>query len=253
MNTRASIKLVSINIERDLHLDRVVPFVIAEKPDVLCLQEVREPDVQIFAKLFSDTYVFAPAIKHRSDGFKAVIGQAVFSKLPIATQNIHYYVGDPAVIPREELPDTCGNHAVVVVEVGEEEAFRIAATHFVWSERGQATDLQRISMRKLLEILQPFGELVLCGDFNAPRGGEIFSMLLETYHDNVPPQYATSLDLDLHRAGKDRPHELADKMVDGMFSTPGYRVSHVRMVPGVSDHCALVATVQKRGELKLVY
>ena len=78
---------------------------------------------------------------------------------------------------------------------------------------------------------------MLCGDFNAPRGGEIFGLLAQKYKDNVPQKYTTSIDGILHRAGP------LPFMVDGLFSTPGYTVSHVEMVCGISDHCALIANV----------
>lgn len=38
-------KLISLNIEGHKHIDRQLPFFEIEAPDVLCLQEVFEPDV----------------------------------------------------------------------------------------------------------------------------------------------------------------------------------------------------------------
>jgi endonuclease/exonuclease/phosphatase family metal-dependent hydrolase len=119
----------------------------------------------------------------------------------------------------------------------EGETFRVATTHFTWTPDGSADDYQRADVKKLLAILGGMGEFVLTGDFNAPRGGEIFGTLAEKYKDNVPSHYTTSIDGALHRAG---PLEL---MVDGIFSTPGYAVSDVELVAGVSDHKAIVATV----------
>jgi hypothetical protein len=96
-----------------------------------------------------------------------------------------------------------------------------------------------------MQILGTMGEFVLGGDFNAPRGGEMFSVLSSAYTDNIPLQYKTSLDLTLHRAARERGPQLGDKMVDGLFSTPAYSVSDVRLVDGVSDHMAVVATISK--------
>ena len=58
--------------------------------------------------------------------------------------------------------------------------------------------------------------------------------------DNIPPPVTTSIDGPLHRAGD------LGLMVDGMFTTQGYEAREVRVVDGVSDHCALVATVARR-------
>lgn len=117
--------------------------------------------------------------------------------------------------------------------------FRIGTTHFTWTPDGEADEVQRTDIESLFAVLEKQGDIIFTGDFNAPRGKEIFSRLAERYHDNVPSEYTTSIDSTLHRAG-DLPH-----MVDGIFSTSGYAVQNVRMVCGVSDHCALVAEVRK--------
>jgi endonuclease/exonuclease/phosphatase family metal-dependent hydrolase len=100
-------------------------------------------------------------------------------------------------------------------------------------------DFQRGACDRLLELLDD-RSLVLCGDFNAPRGKEIFSRLAAHWTDHVPLAHTTSLDPVLHRAGA------LQLMVDGIFSTPDYDVSGVRLHQGVSDHCAITARIGKR-------
>ena len=41
------LKLLSLNIERDKHLPKVVVLLKKEKPEVICLQEVQEPDFEM--------------------------------------------------------------------------------------------------------------------------------------------------------------------------------------------------------------
>ncbi len=141
--------------------------------------------------------------------------------------------GDPATFNQK-------NQMLAFCEVEKEgTVFKIYNTHFTWTADGEPDDLQRNDMQSMLRILKAAGEFILCGDFNVPRGGELFGLLAEHYKDNVPPHYTTSIDGDLHRRGQ------LNRMVDGMFSTPGYVVSDFEMVSGVSDHRALVATVSK--------
>jgi len=85
--------------------------------------------------------------------------------------------------------------------------------------------------------VQGLGETVLTGDFNAPRGREIFSHIASVFKDNVPDHVSVSLDPLHHRAGA------LPYMVDGIFSTPGYRVTEVEQHFGLSDHTAFSATV----------
>lgn len=99
--------------------------------------------------------------------------------------------------------------------------------------------MQQRLLPKLLETLGSFPELILAGDFNAPRGGEVFGTIAARYKDNIPPEYKTSIDGGLHRAGK------LEYMVDGLFTTPQYIASKVRLIDGVSDHMAIVAEINR--------
>lgn len=245
----ATLKLVSVNIERAKHYDRLLPFLKRESADVVCMQEVRKPDIPLLEEALGGARcMYAPVHFHPSDGNPALVGSALFSKLSVEESVVSYYVGRA-----DDIPETCINpdgspkdqtttmNCALVFATFEKGGaqFRIGTTHFTWSPRGEATEAQRKDMRALLAALTKEQNFVLTGDFNAPRGGEIFSMLAEQYRDNVPLSYTSSIDGTLHRAGR------LELMVDGMFSTPGYAVSDVRMVSGVSDHCALVATVEK--------
>ena len=152
-----------------------------------------------------------------------------------------YYFGDRN--PREftfsgDLDNMSRVFAYLDVEK-DGEIFRIGTTHFTWSGRGIISERQNGDFAGLSRILDKAEEIVFSGDFNAPRGGEIFSRLASRYKDNVPPEYTTSIDPNMHRNGK------IELMVDGLFSTPKYEVSDVKMVCGLSDHCALTAKISK--------
>ncbi|HXK38466.1 MAG TPA: endonuclease/exonuclease/phosphatase family protein [Candidatus Paceibacterota bacterium] len=242
-----SIKLISLNIERSKHLGTVLPFLDAQKPDIVCVQEILENDILRFvAALDGAEYVFAPALRHMETQGNPIVGEAIFSRLRVARQDIQYYVGNANDIPESRPSEAAKtgrslqNCTLVTAAVEKEgNLFTVGTTHFTWSLDGEPSMAQRMNMKELLGILKLREEFVLTGDFNAPRGGEIFSMLANAYKDNVPARYTTSIDGRLHRAGQ------LNLMVDGLFSTPQYSVSNVEMVCGLSDHCALVATVSK--------
>lgn len=241
----ASIKLISLNIERSKHLGTVLSFLDGQQPDVVCIQEVVENDVARFAAVLGGAeYVFAPVLRHMDTQGTPLVGEAVFSRLRVVRKDVQYYVGSADTIPELRHSDMMArgiapmNCALVIATVEKEGSlFTIGTTHFTWSPGGQATLEQRINIKKLISTLAMCQEIVFTGDFNAPRGGEIFSILADAYTDNVPAEYTTSLDGTLHRAGQ------LHLMVDGLFSTPEYAVSHVEMVCGLSDHCALVADI----------
>ncbi len=241
------IKLVSVNIERDWHYETVFAFLKAEKPEVVCLQEILDRDIPRFKKELQMEGLFVPtAIANLGRGTEALAkagiknGNAIFTSLPISLSNSFSYCecGDDGV-----THETRNFHKVLVyltVEKGDK-SFSIATTHFTWTPNGESNDEQRRNMTALLKVLTSFPELILCGDFNAPRGGEIWGALAARYQDNIPLTYDSSLDPFLHRLLNSK-----KLVVDGLWSTPHYRVSGVRLVEGVSDHKAVVGLVEKR-------
>jgi len=242
------ISLVHLNTERSIHLDRIRPFLSAATPDVVCLQEFPQPYVQEFETLLEAESIFVPMVRYHDD---VVQGLCIFSKKPITKTFIERYGGNEGEILRLDESNYRSIHdsirsSLLVCDIEDgDTTHRIGTTHFPVTEKGSVAEYQRTDMHNLLLLLKKQNELVFTGDFNAPRGGEIFSALASKYTDNVPGQYESSLDPVLHRAAKDRWDELKDKMVDGLFSTSGYTVNDVEMVCGVSDHCALTATISK--------
>lgn len=243
-----SLSLISLNVERSKHLDRILLFLREQEPDVFCVQELSESDYELFREMFRYAAPFVPLSIYSEGGERIPQGICIFSNVPLLKTQVHYYVGDPSslseVVSGEVEMYSNGNRAVLFATVEKDDVpYAIATTHFTWSEKGQATDIQREHLRSMLNALETEKELVLCGDFNMPRGGELFATLAEKYKDNIPPEYMTSIDVSLHRNRLDDLEELSQKMVDGLFTTPGYRAQDVRLVSGVSDHFSIVSTI----------
>lgn len=247
----AALRLASCNIERSKHLPLVQSFLEAERPDVFCVQELLEPDCQAIASYMGAMWhSFVPMSRVQEEVPGALYGVGIFSKLPVAASGTAYYLRGVADIPEHPIEKEYhlkANHehrVVLWADITDHgETFRIGTTHFTWSYKGAPSDLQRQTAAKLFAEMEPLGELILVGDFNAPRiyngePGEIFSMFATQYKDNIPQEYGTSIDGSLHRAGQ------LPFMVDGLFSTPGYVVSDVTLHAGVSDHCAVTGMVR---------
>jgi len=240
-----SIKIISLNIERSKHIDRILPFLVREQPDVFCVQELCKKDIQYFQSELLPECAYIPMAFIADDDETSEpceAGLGIFSRLKITASRALQYAGEGDKIPVYYHPDqsTTNRHLLISDLIKDGVLFKIGTTHFTWTPDGTVDDTQRQDLSKLLEMLKNEDELILTGDFNAPRGGEIFSTITNHYGDNVPLQYTTSSDGALHRAGK------LEHMVDGLFSTPMYEVKDVRMECGVSDHCALIGTVSKR-------
>jgi endonuclease/exonuclease/phosphatase family metal-dependent hydrolase len=242
-----SLKLVSVNIESHKHLDKVMKLLQAEQPDVVCLQEVFQVDLPFFTEaLDMEGHFLSLADIDHATNYQfdplGIWGVAILTKLPHTEFQDAYYVRhddkESAKIQDFE-PNSVDRGVIWTTVTKDDQPFTIATTHFTWSEEGSSTELQAQNLKDLLAILQPLPELILCGDFNAPRGKATFQTLADHYTDNIPAQYTSSLDPELHRVGH------LQLMVDGLFTTPHYQTKNVRLATGVSDHQAIVGEVER--------
>lgn len=239
------LRVISINIEFDRHLDRVLPFLINEKWDVVLINELLATDVPKFEEVLSEDCFFVPQMKYPHPNGVIPLGHGVFSRYPTIYKDEQYagplgeIVDFDARTPETQLATQ--KNFLITADVNKDGVFyKVGLTHFPWTPNGEADNIQRVCAKTLLETVEREGEMALFGDFNAPRGKEIFSMFTEKLKDTIPAHYETSLDENLHRAGK------LNYMVDGCFTTAGYSASDVELRFGVSDHAAVLATIDRR-------
>jgi endonuclease/exonuclease/phosphatase family metal-dependent hydrolase len=237
------VKVIQLNIHWDEFLERSVPFLEEEHPDVVCLQEVYERDLIRLAKKFGMQSVFAPMMLNASaEGTTAFqrSGVGILSRPPIEVATTRWYFGDGVHIPvhNREDRDTSLQPLLTCTIDCMGTPIVIGTTHFQKSWHGLPDDYQRERMERFLPVLTEAHPDILCGDFNIPRGTELYQVLHERLCDNVPSEYVNSIDPQLHRV-----HGLS-YMIDYMWSSPRVRIQDVRQVCGVSDHCAFVGEVQ---------
>lgn len=236
-------RVASINLEGTKHLPEQLAWLQALQPDVWCATECFRVSLPQFERLgYTSSFVpYAQVTEENKYNIELLgdWGVAIFSRLPVQWTKTHTYKGDPYVLPVFSEPNS-GNRLVHLAEVEENgRTFTIAVTHLTWTPNGEATDEQRRDTTKLLKALEPYPSLLLCGDFNAPRGKETWSRLAEKYHDNVPPEVTSTIDPGKHYSGG------LEIVVDGMFTTPDLRLTNVQVHTGVSDHCGLSAVLAR--------
>lgn len=238
------LKLLTLNIQHDRHLDRVAAAIDSHLPDIVCLQEVFEKDCARLAAVgdYQVKYAISTLMPEGSKGNTSPRswGIAVLTRVPASRQSVSYYADDPRIRIFKEPNDP--RRLVVMTEVDHEGRFyRIGTTHFTWSTNGTATDEQRADFARLKQVLLPYPHYVLCGDFNAPRGREMFARFTDELGliDHLPVDVTSTLDPKLHSVGN---LELA---VDTIFSTPEYRVTGVQVLEGLSDHKGILARIER--------
>jgi len=239
-------KIISLNIEGNKHLDdKILPFFVKEKADVLCLQEVFAKDIQTICQTTGlEKYSFVSQAKVTKDNphlpTNGLWGLCVFAKNLSKTRK-HYYNGNANQIPEffaYQDPNSMNRCFLTVqTEVGGD-TYQLGTTHFTWSSDGKISDLQKEHFAKVKSFLKNYPEIIFCGDLNTSRGEEIYDQLAEIYKDNVPSKIDTTVDKNIHKSGKD-----IRLVIDALFTSPHYRAKKVRVVGGVSDHKAIVAEI----------
>jgi endonuclease/exonuclease/phosphatase family metal-dependent hydrolase len=240
-------KLISLNIEADNHFDLVLPFFRAEKPDILCLQEIFRDDISLLEdEVYTCLHYAAllnidrPFPQYRLDG-RGQWGVCILVKNELLSRvgqvEEYVYDGDPNSVPVFETVDSPRRALLSVKAHTSKKDFTIATTHFVWTKNGETDDRQRRGLQKLIPKLDSFKPFVFCGDLNAPRGNEAFDTLASHYIDTIPKNITTTLDPALHKAGA------LQLVVDGMFVSEDGLIKETRVVSGVSDHMALVTEI----------
>jgi endonuclease/exonuclease/phosphatase family metal-dependent hydrolase len=241
--TDMPLKLLTLNIEGDRHLDEVCSAIGVYLPHIVCLQEVLEADCARLAAIGG--YQVKHAVTTRMPlGAKGGIrnwGDAVLTRVPLQDQTVTCYAADSRI--RVFRQPTDPRPALIATELEHDgQTYRIATTHFTWSSNGQATDEQYEDFGRLKQALAAYPHYVLCGDFNAPRRGEMFAKFTDELSliDHLPPSVTSTIDPKFHYAGA------LQLVVDTIFSTPHYQVCDVRILEGISDHKGVLASVRRR-------
>lgn len=239
-----SLKVITINVEGSKHLERWLPYVQQEQPDVLCVQEVFQQDMPLVSSRLS--FVgghFAPMTNVTEENqYKippnGLWGVGFFTNLSHGLITEQYYSGSRDV---QEFGKPNDVSRVLVKSTIEKEGqeFTVATTHFTWSPDGKDTPEQHADFAALKSLLGFTPDMILCGDFNSPRGGVMYNKFTEVFADGVPPAVVTTIDPNLHYAG---PLQL---VVDAFFYSPHYKAEQVRVQSGVSDHQSLVGSFSR--------
>lgn len=244
MNERP-IRILTLNIQGDKHFPEVTRLLADQRPDVACLQEVFEHDFFRLKRELQMEGLFLPAIDVKSGGppgykERGLMGVAILGMLPGAYDAAYYFKRRQEKIPLYQGVANAGHRALVwqTIETGKTRC-TVATTHFTWSKGGKPSQKQRKELASLFRLLDRVEPDILCGDFNAPRGGEIYGALSKRFVDNIPSSVKSTLDPKLHYA-----HGI-ELVVDGFFTSPPCQTSDIRLISGVSDHLAIVGTVSQ--------
>ncbi len=257
------LKILHLNIERDKHLAKVFELVEQQKPDIICMCEIIETDAKDIAEKFYYKMVYSPLVnsEHGSQG------SAIFSKLPILESSNQRY--DDKI--SDELPFIDLNYNFdngnrpadrflyhnsvlsIVINNSIGEKITIATTHFpvtdletpgyekhTFDETNDIREINhsRIFFDRFMTIIRNLPRpIIFTADLNNPRGNYVYDNLAHELIDLTPKNIETTLDPILHRLKN------SNLVVDTIMISPEIKSEDIKIVEGVSDHKALIATL----------
>ena len=185
----------------------------------------------------------------KGDAYHAFVQGLIFaSKIPHHSEVFYYQKPHGGLLTKQSALDHIEIGARPVIFATTED-WNIAVTHFTWNPKGEEYyEPQAHNLKTLLSFLEDKPPHILCGDMNIPRGiNPLHPQLVENYQDVIPSIYTSSLDSSLHRCGKDPEKNMlfTDFMVDYLLLQQSYTATDVKLHFGVSDHAAVVATLER--------
>lgn len=229
-----------LNIEGDRHLERTLPILNEMNFDVLCMQEVIYSSVGRIANALHAYSYFVPMahVWTKNVSTRNIMGLGLFVRhgecLRYSTH--HYYV-EGVGLPEINGPCYNCNRVLQYARISKGGVmYGIGQTHFFWTDNGVPDSLQQLHAPRLVDIALREA-IVLCGDFNAPRGMATWQIFAERLKDNIPRDVTSTLDPNLHRAAP------LEHVVDGLFTPPPYESQNVRLISDLSDHKLIAAEI----------
>jgi endonuclease/exonuclease/phosphatase family metal-dependent hydrolase len=230
-------KIMSWNIWKGKLLDKVIAQIEQESPDVVCLQEVIEQDIdgkrvniaQLLASKLGYEFVYCKAFTTDRHSPSFDIGDAILSKYPItsnsctALSNLEEYEDSSVTEPRT---------AVTVTIKTEIATLTIITCHLGYGEKFQETEIRNKQLDRLLAIL-PKEKTVLTGDFNSLPDSRVVRILNNVLINTDPEQSEYS-----YTDMKDESH--LEYRIDYIFTTPDIIARNFKILStDASDHSPL--------------
>ena len=244
-----SLRVMSAFLGRD---KKQVPAVVAcareVDVDVLCLQEVM--DFELADLRANYRFVrFVPMTKFESG---STMGLVMCTNLEVDDVCEQYYMGNATEISvfDESTPDQVNNtkrRPLLMCAVSKDYArYRVGNTHFLYSKEGRFGDQHHRSLGRLVGLLRPAAQLVLCGAMVMARDGELHKRFISEsgVEDWVPRSIDCTLDPVLHKLSPLlKSGAMPHVTVDYIFGVGCSTAEPVRQFEGVSDHTPLLAVV----------
>jgi len=175
------VSIISWNIWKGKHTDKVIAFLKEQNADIVCLQEIMQQEIE--GMTYNTATTIAQALGYQNIYFKSFttdrhtpvfdLGDAILTRFPIVSSSVHAlssmeeYKGNSVTEPRNAIEATLDLHGTELT---------ILNTHLGYSEGFTESTIRTQQTEKLLKLIQN-PKTILAGDFNSlPKSSVIKSV-----------------------------------------------------------------------------
>jgi endonuclease/exonuclease/phosphatase (EEP) superfamily protein YafD len=264
-------KILHLNIERDKHLDKLVRLIERETPDVICLEEAIDIDIEKIAARFKYYFVHAPLVELHTGGFE---GSVIMSKFIILDIRRQHYGDNKTVAPRININKAGINHGnrpkdglmylftLLSIKIKDDtgQVWNVATTHCPAVEHttpglidhtfDEMKDVQKVVqdglyLERLTEMVRHLPTpLIFTADLNASRGEYAYNVLAHELVDIVPRKIDSTIDPKQHQ-----PIDFKS-VIDTIMVSNEIELKRIQVLEGVSNHKALLAELAQQNTPK---
>lgn len=234
----------------------LIRFLVAEQPDIVCLQEAFRPGTKTILNFQNQygyverlqlatgltNYFFAPAWGFVMNGQTIDQGVAILSKLALADEQSFHAVGEYTVYSRpgsKMYNDRSFLACTATLPSGDK--LSIATYHGYWNGTDTTgNDISFSSTEKARALLATLpAPTIFCADLNVTPGSPVLEVLARSGLRNLTVEYnvPTTLSSQHYAPEPDRSHVACDYIL----TSPGIIIKDFRVIDEpVSDHKPLV-------------
>jgi endonuclease/exonuclease/phosphatase family metal-dependent hydrolase len=229
-------------------INKVLDFLLTNKADIICLQELtrgyvdqtQENTWDYLAHELGYDYAYKD-MPILADGEEWQQGNAIFSKFPIKERSWHW-INKPGEVP--DPTDQYRSYVEVQLQI-DTEVLTVATTHTSYPGRSALSEKRKLEIEKLVSLIdQHPTNYVLCGDLNAEPESMFIKMLSHKLKSAGPDFNQKTWTTKPHSEAAFEALDL-DWRLDYIFVSRNMEVKSSKILQtSVSDHLPVLAEIE---------
>ncbi len=234
------IKILSWNIWKGQHLEKVINLLEKTKADVLGLQEIKvqgnENLAEIIAKRLGYEFIYCKAYTTDRHVPTYDLGNAILSKFPIQNHQCILLSGIEHYKKEEGSKTEPRGAAIAEINIGGR-IIKFISTHLAFSIECKPVEIRDIQLDNLLKVIDDKNS-VLMGDFNSVPESDVVAKLSKRIKNTDPKM--KKLSWVNYRESEKRKYR-----IDYIFTTPDLKTEHFQILEtDASDHYPLTLDLE---------